>query len=436
MTFESVAPTTNPARRRLKAYAEAEDWIMWAARRSLGRMVGWLASMVVVALLSVSVAAGQAETCPTFVEQALDTVGETCGSMGRNQVCYGNNAVDAEFGSADVRFDLPGDRAEVFDLNRLTTAPLQPDASIWGVAVLALQADLPDNLPGQNATFVVFGDTEVMPVDAPAGYDAPMQAFSLNTRIGGVDCEEVPDSGVLVQVPQETTVHFLINEVEVKVSSSAFLQVDAGDLTVDTIEGIVEVTADGTTEVAGEGLSVRVPRGRRPLRAAITRSRRVMNAPWRLLPRQVRAMPPPPDGQIVQLNECLYANVQRAGQNPVSAHTGEAVVLRISIPHESLELAKVLQQQMRSTLSVNGQEMPPYTRIGPWRGERDEYDGHFGIELYWLFAEPVAGDYRVVMERESLTGRPIVTGIDGPDADSEPEIIPPRQQLFCMVRVE
>ncbi|MCC6802765.1 MAG: hypothetical protein IT319_07765, partial [Anaerolineae bacterium] len=287
----------------------------------------------------------------------------------------------------------------------------------------------------QNATFIIFGDTELTPADAPPDYQAPMQAFSLSTRISGIDCEEVPDSGLLVQVPEETTVNFLINGVEVKVGSSAFIQVDGDDLTVDTVEGMVEVTSDGATEVVGEGLSVRVPRGRRPLRAAITRSLRVRNAPWRLLPRQVRAFPPPPDGQVVDLNQCVYANAQRAAQNPVSVRAGAPLVLRFTIPQISADLARILQRQTRSQLFINGDETAPYTRLGPWRGENDEFGEAVGMKFFWLIDAPQAGDYRVMLESTTVSGRPISTGIDGPDPDNAPEVIPAQRRIFCLVQV-
>lgn len=389
---------------------------------------------LVFGLLSVSLAVAQATDCPAFVEQAMDTVGATCGSLGRNEVCYGSTSIDAQF-AADVPFDIPGDRAGVLDLQRLTTAPLLPDQNVWGVAVLSLQANLPDSLPGQNATFVVFGDTELTP-DTEPGYDAPLQAFTLTTTLSGLDCNDVADSGVLVQAPENTTVNFMINGVEVSVGSSALLQIDAGDLVVDTVEGFVQVTSGGATEVVGEGLTTRARRGRRPLRAVITRSRRVLNAPWRLLPRPVRAFPPVPAGQTVSLNDCFYANAQRAAQNPVTVSAGQDVVLRLSIAHASLDIARILQQRTSNQLSINGEATPPYTRIGPWHGNSDEYGASLGIEWYWLIPAPEAGSLRILLESRTNNGRPIVTGIDGADADSEPEIIPAQRRIFCLVQVQ
>lgn len=392
-------------------------------------------SLMVFVLFSVSLVAAQAASCPAYVEQALDTVGDTCGTMGRNQVCYGNSAISAEFdAAASVQFALPGDRASTFDLRRLTTAALQPERSVWGVAVLALQANLPDSLPGENATFIVFGDAELEQAETAPGYEAPMQAFNLSTRITGLDCEEVPESGLLVQAPQETTVNFLINGVEVSVGSSAMFQVEGEDLTVDTVEGFVQVTSGGASEVAGEGVSVRVRRGQRPLRASLSRSARLRNAPWRLLPRRVRVANAVPEGQLVSLNECFYPTPQRAAQNPIAVSAGENVVLRLRVAHQSLDIARIIQRQMQNELRLNGEPLPVYTRIGPWRGEGDEYSGGLGIAFYWLIEAPAVGDLRIVLDQQSLDGRPIRTGIDGPDEDSEPEVIPARRRFFCAVQ--
>ncbi|MFN8447801.1 MAG: hypothetical protein U0521_04195 [Anaerolineae bacterium] len=405
--------------------------------KAIGRSLCQLVCMGLPLLLSISVVFAQTVGCPAFVDHALDAVGETCGALGRNQVCYGNRAVDALFdSSAPIDFADPGDRASILSLRHLTTAALRPDEDLWGVAVLALQVNLPDNLPGQNATFIVFGDAELTPDDAQSGYDAPMQAFSLATHIGGIDCAEVPDSGLLVQAPEDATVNFLVNGVEVNVGSSALFQIDGDDLTVDTVEGVVAVTSDGASEVVGEGLSVRVPRGRHPLQAALTRSQRVRNAPWRLLPRQINTFPPPPDGQIVALNQCAFPNTQRAAQNPVSVRAGEPVVLRFTIPQQSLELARIIQRQTRNQLFINGEVVAPYTRIGPWRGNEDEFGQALGIEFYWLIEAPEAGNYRIALDSQSVTGRPIVTGIDGPDPDNQPEIIPAQRRFYCLVQAQ
>lgn len=105
----------------------------------------------------------QSQTCPSIVEQALDRVGDFCRDLGRNQVCYGNRLVTATtWDETDLPgFDAAGDKAGLDDLATLATAPLDATTGDWGVAMLAVQANLPDSLPGQNILFMVLGDAEL-----------------------------------------------------------------------------------------------------------------------------------------------------------------------------------------------------------------------------------------------------------------------------------
>jgi len=405
------------------------------ARSGANRILflGFMTAMLIGGTITVS-AQGDSSTCPAYIETVLDSVSAACAGISRNQVCYGNNSIEAQWNSS-IDFAAPGDRASVIALRRLVTAPLQPDAGTWGVAMLALQANLPDATPGQNVTFIVFGDAEVTPERSVPGYDAPMQVFRLSTGITGIACQDVAQSGMIVQAPEATTVNFRINDVEVKVGSSALFQIDGDDLTVDTIEGFIEVTADGATEVAGEGVSVRVPRGGRPLRAALTRLSRASNVPWRLLPRQVRAMPSIPEGQIVSLNDCFHPSAQRAARNPIAVRAGEPIVLRLTIPHSALELARAIQRRTRNALFIDGQTMPPLTRVGPWRGIGEEFGGALGIEVYWALPARESGTVRVRLDMRTLDGQPIMTGVDGPDRDRLPEIILPQRSTFCALQI-
>ncbi len=282
--------------------------------------------------------------CPALVEGALALADESCAGLGRNTVCYGHMLVEAIDWQDDplADFDAPGAVTDVVALASLTTAPLVVEDDQWGVAVMALQADLPDSLPGQGllpgqvVTFVVFGDvslrSEVAPgeADVPAepaclarasagvnlragpstadavvggmaagdalpvlgrnetgdwlqveidgetawvsagvvtedcgdassdiAYTAPMQAFFLETGFGEPACTEAPRDGLLVQAPQNTTVHFRVNGVEVAVGSTAFLAVAPDDrLSVATFDGTVTVTSGGQSVEVEPGFQV------------------------------------------------------------------------------------------------------------------------------------------------------------------------------------
>jgi hypothetical protein len=114
---------------------------------------------VIVATFSV---VAQDATCPLIVEDILATAGDACGGLGRNQACYGNNLVTTAWSVEDApEFVNQGDIADITQLRSMITSPLDAEMETWGVALLSLQANLPDTLPGQNVTFVLYGDTEI-----------------------------------------------------------------------------------------------------------------------------------------------------------------------------------------------------------------------------------------------------------------------------------
>jgi uncharacterized protein YgiM (DUF1202 family) len=109
-----------------------------------------------------TVVAAQAD-CPTIVQTALDATDAACEGTGRNQACYGNinlNAI-AQEGVPEFNFDAPGDMVDVAGVQTLTLEPLDAASDVWGIALMQLQASIPDTLPGQNVTFLLFGDVEI-----------------------------------------------------------------------------------------------------------------------------------------------------------------------------------------------------------------------------------------------------------------------------------
>ena len=113
--------------------------------------------------LGMQVAFGQVGTCPDLVEFALQEIGENCTDVSRNSACYGYNQVSATFTEPvpDDYFVQPADQAELISLDTLATSPLNLDEDIWGVAIMNVQANVPDTIPGQAVTFVVMGDAQV-----------------------------------------------------------------------------------------------------------------------------------------------------------------------------------------------------------------------------------------------------------------------------------
>lgn len=117
-----------------------------------------LAALVLTLSLTIVVMA-QGDDCPALVEQALNSVDEFCSGIERNEACYGNIDVDAE-PQPDVsnfRFNEPGDIEDIEHISSLSLSGMNtPDE--WGVMLMSVQANLPDSLPGQNITMLLFGE--------------------------------------------------------------------------------------------------------------------------------------------------------------------------------------------------------------------------------------------------------------------------------------
>lgn len=115
-----------------------------------------------------------AEDCPAIVQAALTAADASCSTTGRNQACYGNVQLVAvpQPNAAEFVFNQPGDKVDVSGLQSLQLSSMDEVNQQWGVAVMRLQANLPDTLPGQNVTLVLFGNVELTPaVSAPITLD-------------------------------------------------------------------------------------------------------------------------------------------------------------------------------------------------------------------------------------------------------------------------
>ena len=107
-------------------------------------------------------------TCQAIIDAAVQAAIKGCGDIGRNQACYGSVRVSADYEyGATATFEQVGDRLDVSTLRTLYTAPFNPVTGEWGIAIMKLQANLPDTLPDQNAVFVMLGDAEITNMAAP-----------------------------------------------------------------------------------------------------------------------------------------------------------------------------------------------------------------------------------------------------------------------------
>lgn len=145
---------------------------------------------IIIAILMTSIGLSTAQdesTCPVLVQTAIDSVATLCSGTGRNQVCYGNVQVTAAFNNTftNTTFSVPGDIANLVDIATIQLSSMDTEANEWGVALMRVQANLPDTLPGQNVTFVLFGDVEVETVPAPPELFATVSVSgTVNIRSG------------------------------------------------------------------------------------------------------------------------------------------------------------------------------------------------------------------------------------------------------------
>lgn len=196
-------------------------------------------------------------SCDELVTQALNRANNTCSTLGRNQACYGNNLVQAELqpGASSV-FAATGDIVGVDSIRRLTTAALDEVNQVWGVALLKVQANLPDTLPGQNVTFLLFGDVALDNVTPD------MRAVVLKTGVGSTTCANAPKSALLLQSPEGTQATMTINGASITLGSTTYLTAEQNqELEVATIEGSAVVSAANITRVVQPGAKVGIPLG-------------------------------------------------------------------------------------------------------------------------------------------------------------------------------
>jgi LysM repeat protein len=196
-------------------------------------------------------------TCDELITTALQTTSTLCSPLGVNQACYGNQLITTELQpSAVVNFANPGDIAPLTALRSISTMPFDEIAQLWGIAILQAQANIPNTLPGQNVTFILFGEASM------AGVTPEMQAVTLSTGIGRVACAAAPPSAILIQSPEGVKTEMKFNGATVTLGSTLyFTAVSNTEMTVAVLAGSATVAAFNVTQNVLPGAQVRLPLG-------------------------------------------------------------------------------------------------------------------------------------------------------------------------------
>ncbi|MFQ3567804.1 MAG: hypothetical protein SNJ59_12490 [Aggregatilineales bacterium] len=166
----------------------------------------------------------QPSACSDMARRALTSIGAACDNLDRNSACYGFFNVLASFNQpvAPDFFSRPSERADLGAIASLRTAAFDMASNQWGVAVMRIQANIPETLPGQAVTLVLLGDAQIADASDPAT-QTPMQAFTLSTGIGAPQCREVPPSTLTIQAPRGITVDLTVNGAEIRIGSTAVI---------------------------------------------------------------------------------------------------------------------------------------------------------------------------------------------------------------------
>ncbi|MEO8609796.1 MAG: LysM peptidoglycan-binding domain-containing protein [Chloroflexota bacterium] len=207
-------------------------------------MIGW-ASLKILSFAALTLLLGftilpahaQSEdaSCPALVEQALFQLGSSCTSLDRNSACYGYNRVNATFSQsvAPDFFSNPSDRSPIATLKTIETAPLNLTTQQWGIAVMNVQANVPDTLPGQAVTFLLMGDTQVEnAVTASEASAGP--ATAITQKDATLQSDASAESNALGQIPAGTVLQIDATSYDLnwlKVTSG----IGVGWITQDTV---------------------------------------------------------------------------------------------------------------------------------------------------------------------------------------------------------
>jgi len=99
-------------------------------------------------------------SCAEVVRTAFEMVDAQCQQVGRNQVCYGHNLLNAQAQAhvAGFQFEAEGDVADVVDIRTLQASGMDLESQSWGIALMQLQGEAAAE---EDFTLLLFGDVQI-----------------------------------------------------------------------------------------------------------------------------------------------------------------------------------------------------------------------------------------------------------------------------------
>jgi hypothetical protein len=180
----------------------------WTALSLIAALIALSAVIFIGSRLDSAAAQPNAALCTEVVQNALRAVGSNCANLGRNTACYGFNQVRGTFAQSVPAnfFSRPSDRGELILFKRIETSALNLRDNSWGIALMSVQANLPQTLPGQSAVFMLVGDTQVESAVPPdQAFVGGMTAAVVTRFPAALHADPSTDQPALVDVPAGVT---------------------------------------------------------------------------------------------------------------------------------------------------------------------------------------------------------------------------------------
>jgi hypothetical protein len=456
-------------------------------------MMKWLFFTFLAVFCVVPIVAAQAD-CPAIVTTALNTALEVCTDVGRDQACYGNVSLQAtpRANTPEFSFEQAGDVVNLADLEAITLNSMSLEDASWGIALMEIQANIPDESP-ENVTLVMFGNVNVannavnvveIPMTATGNVNVrlrpltdennvmvsltpgqeviangrladnswirieveadargigwvsadflastgdidtlnvvepgtpqyrPMQAFTLATGVDDSPCTETPNSGILIQTPSGVgEISLLINEVNIRLGSTVYLQAAQNYLTVNVLEGFATLDSTGTTQGVPAGSFAQVPLDANGLANGAPSHPQPytlasFNAlPLSLLPQTIVVRQPRTQAQIDAILNPPTSTLSVGGTTASGSGTA-AVSLILTTP--CLEYTGTQDRWdyvSNMTFSPDGSQMS----YGDWSFSRANDGSYFREEIYSTSPDNyTVWDYTFILTGNSISGQ--VTG--------------------------
>ena len=164
-------------------------------RRFLMLMAG---AIIVVTTWSVIAESGLAQsTCAALVNDGYAAIVDSCGNMPGNSACYGADANATFAESAEGAFSENGDILSLMDVDSIMTLPFNAVDGQWGVARLAVHANVPLALSESGLTYLQFGDVTIEnAVDRDTAFTPPEPVMV--TSIVGANLRSAPTTDARV----------------------------------------------------------------------------------------------------------------------------------------------------------------------------------------------------------------------------------------------